>query len=111
MDEFVAAEWEQFGIDRPRYEAHASHVRELAKALTPDPDDQADIQGAMWLKLLETLSDPPDDCPKNPKRRDRYCRRAMTNAALRCLYRDLPDGPLLKTGNVDPDRTTLPETD
>ena len=108
MEEFVADQWRLFDIDKPRYELFLNYITSTAKALTLDPDDQDDIRGKMWLKCLEIRSTPPKDYPTNAEKQDGYCAVAMFNAALACLYGDLPDGPRIRPDNyVDPQRVTV----
>ena len=113
MEEFVADQWRLFDIDEACYELFLKYVTSTAKALTADPDDQADIRGKMWLKCLVIRSTPPKDYPEIPERQVFYCKRAMRNAALACLYGDLPDGPRIRGGKyrVDPQRVTVSLSD
>lgn len=112
MDEFAADQWLPFNIDKAHYELFLEYVTRTAKGLTLDPDDQADIRGKMWLKCLEIRSTPPKNYPTDTNEQVLYCQAAMHHAGLRCLKRDLPDGPTIRpNGYVDPDRmtTSLPD--
>lgn len=113
MDEFVADQWLPFDINKARYELFTAHIEQTAKNLTFDPDDQDDIRSVMWLKCLEIRRDPPKDYPQGTEKQNGYCAVAMYNAALYCLYGDLPDGPKVRPSPyyVDPDRRTLTFTE
>ena len=112
MDEFLASDWLLFDIDEPRYGLFLNFIVSTARHLTNDPYDQTDIINEMWKACLEIRLDPPKDYPVDPRTQDNYCKVAMHHAALRCLLRDLPDGPVIRPhGYVDPERipVSLPE--
>ena len=111
---YVEAEWAPFGIDEAQYRRYAAHVENTSSRFATSREDEEDAAGAMWLRLL-TLCSPetpyPPDFPDDPIKREQYCKKAMWNAAYRCVYRHLPDGPTLISGDVDDERCTLTFTD
>lgn len=105
--DFVADEWMSFDIDERRYGRFLQYIDRIAKVLTCNPHDQDDIRGNMWQACLELRLAPPANYPLDSRAQDSYCETAMYHAGLRCLKRDLPDGPLIRPyGYVDPDRMT-----
>lgn len=112
---YVEAEWMRFGITEPEYERYTAYIERQSESLSrrfaASWEDEEDVRGEMWLCLLTLLHDRPPKMPQDARAREKYCRRAMRRAGLRCLERHLPDGPILDDGRVDLDRRTIPESE
>ena len=110
--EFSCEECQRFELTPGEVEHFHAIIERLSRHLSDSEFDADDAKQEMWLTIFRTKrkvldGNPPPDWPETSPRQRKYLEVALYRAAQECLHRDLPDGPMVRPGRVDPERTTL----